>query len=312
MKSYLFTLFLFGFCLTGNEAAMCQFASGNYRVQYGVIGQNIYFQLMVSGIPYGMNGWTAVGFGNSMYSGLDVIAVRLLNGRVLVTDEYVRGYTRPFPDTNNVNVQSAQYTNGVLMATFSRPLNTHDYPYDTPINGCTPWKFAAGLNRMSADGSMFHHSSHYSILFQSRIMNGDETLSALDEYVAPGLRLWMLIALVSGVLLVMVVIVCCFMRIRIPRTKRQIDLIAARRKMRGKKKSTVNQNDEKSTAIVMNSMQTRNNSSGNTRKEKDEKVIRLQTILRGYIQRKCYREGILSTINEHFSTFYNAIYRNFL
>lgn len=29
-----------------------------------------------------------------------------------------------------------------------------------------------------------------------------------------------------------VVIVCCFMRIRIPRTKRQIDLIAARRKMR--------------------------------------------------------------------------------
>ncbi|CAJ0938182.1 unnamed protein product, partial [Mesorhabditis belari] len=99
-------------------------------------------------------------------------------------------------------------------------------------------------------------------------MNGDETLSALDEYVAPGLRLWMLIALVSGVLLVMVVIVCCFMRIRIPRTKRQIDLIAARRKMRGKKKSTVNQNDEKSTAIVMNSMQTRNNSSGNTRKEK--------------------------------------------
>ncbi|CAJ0938445.1 unnamed protein product, partial [Mesorhabditis belari] len=103
-------------------------------------------------------------------------------------------------------------------------------------------------------------------------MNGDETLSALDEYVAPGLRLWMLIALVSGVLLVMVVIVCCFMRIRNPRTKRQIDLIAARRKMRGKKKSTVNnQNDEKSTAIVMNSMQTRNNSSGNTRKEKLER-----------------------------------------
>ncbi|KJH50130.1 HECT-domain protein [Dictyocaulus viviparus] len=59
-------------------------------------------------------------------------------------------------------------------------------------------------------------------------------LSALDQHIAPGLRLWMLIALVSGVLLIMVVLVCCFMRIRIPRTKRQIDLIAAKRKMRNK------------------------------------------------------------------------------
>uniref|UniRef100_A0A915CDT6 Uncharacterized protein n=1 Tax=Parascaris univalens TaxID=6257 RepID=A0A915CDT6_PARUN len=62
--------------------------------------------------------------------------------------------------------------------------------------------------------------------------NYENSMAALDRYIAPGLRLWMLIALVSGVLLVMVVLVCCFMRIRIPRTKRQIDLIAARRKMR--------------------------------------------------------------------------------
>lgn len=59
-----------------------------------------------------------------------------------------------------------------------------------------------------------------------------EPASTLDRYVAPGLRLWMLIALVCSILLVMVVIVCCFIRIRIPRTKRQIELIAARRKMR--------------------------------------------------------------------------------
>ncbi|GMT19381.1 hypothetical protein PFISCL1PPCAC_10678, partial [Pristionchus fissidentatus] len=86
-------------------------------------------------------------------------------------------------------------------------------------------------------------------------MGGNEqTDSALDQFVAPGLRLWMLIALVSGVLLIMVVIVCCFMRIRIPRTKRQIDLIAAKRKMRRDRKSTSQQHDERSTAIVMNSM----------------------------------------------------------
>ncbi|WKY00420.1 hypothetical protein Q1695_014904 [Nippostrongylus brasiliensis] len=75
-------------------------------------------------------------------------------------------------------------------------------------------------------------------------------LSYLDQHIAPGLRLWMLIALVSGVLLIMVVLVCCFMRIRIPRTKRQIDLIAAKRKMR----KTSSKADERSQAIVMSSM----------------------------------------------------------
>uniref|UniRef100_A0A914BV69 Transmembrane protein n=1 Tax=Acrobeloides nanus TaxID=290746 RepID=A0A914BV69_9BILA len=58
------------------------------------------------------------------------------------------------------------------------------------------------------------------------------TSSALDQCIAPNLRLWMLIGLIGVILLIMVVIVCCFMRIRIPRTKRQIELIAARRKMR--------------------------------------------------------------------------------
>lgn len=60
----------------------------------------------------------------------------------------------------------------------------------------------------------------------------EEGMATLDQYVAPGLRLWMLIGLVGGVLLVMVIIVCCFMRIRIPRTKREIELNAAQRKMR--------------------------------------------------------------------------------
>ncbi|VDK58833.1 unnamed protein product [Anisakis simplex] len=76
---------------------------------------------------------------------------------------------------------------------------------------------------MTNDGGT-HHTGHNN--------NQENSMAALDQYIAPGLRLWMLIALVSGVLLVMVVLVCCFMRIRIPRTKRQIDLIAARRKMR--------------------------------------------------------------------------------
>uniref|UniRef100_A0AAF5RUE2 Uncharacterized protein n=1 Tax=Wuchereria bancrofti TaxID=6293 RepID=A0AAF5RUE2_WUCBA len=84
--------------------------------------------------------------------------------------------------------------------------------------------------------------------------NQDGSMAALDRYVAPGLRLWMLIALVSGILLIMVVIVCCFMRIRIPRTKRQIDLIAARRKMRKSILSAEHSPDDRAQPIVMNTI----------------------------------------------------------
>ncbi|KAE9554558.1 hypothetical protein FO519_002197 [Halicephalobus sp. NKZ332] len=96
-------------------------------------------------------------------------------------------------------------------------------------------------------------------------MGGYQPSSALDRYVAPGLRLWMLLALVLSILTVMVVIVCCFIRIRIPRTKRQIELIAARRRMR-KQRSASNaqqqgqqgpeqpEDNPKGQTIVLNSL----------------------------------------------------------
>ncbi|CAJ0575069.1 unnamed protein product, partial [Mesorhabditis spiculigera] len=155
----------------GSSAAICEFAAGNFRVQYGLMGQNIYFQLVLAGVP-NTNGWTAIGFGNSMFSGLDVIVIRLLNGRVHVTDEYVRGHTHPFPDTNSVSVTAASYQNGMIMARFSRPVQTGD-PYDHPLGGCSTWQFATILNRMGPDGSLYHHSMrpvpHVVCLEQCRI-----------------------------------------------------------------------------------------------------------------------------------------------
>uniref|UniRef100_A0A8R1TXU6 Uncharacterized protein n=1 Tax=Onchocerca volvulus TaxID=6282 RepID=A0A8R1TXU6_ONCVO len=101
--------------------------------------------------------------------------------------------------------------------------------------------------------------------------NYEGSMAALDRYVAPGLRLWMLIALVSGILLIMVVIVCCFMRIRIPRTKRQIDLIAARRKMRKSNLSAEHPPDEKTQPIVMNRVkQPVHQKEGNHREHEDD------------------------------------------
>uniref|UniRef100_A0A0R3S055 Transmembrane inner ear n=1 Tax=Elaeophora elaphi TaxID=1147741 RepID=A0A0R3S055_9BILA len=100
--------------------------------------------------------------------------------------------------------------------------------------------------------------------------NNEGSMAALDRYVAPGLRLWMLIALVSGILLIMVVIVCCFMRIRIPRTKRQIDLIAARRKMRKSILSAEHSPDEKAQPIVMNTAKQPVHQKGANRREHED------------------------------------------
>ncbi|KAL4003659.1 hypothetical protein ACH3XW_8520 [Acanthocheilonema viteae] len=102
------------------------------------------------------------------------------------------------------------------------------------------------------------------------INNNEGSMAALDRYVAPGLRLWMLVALVSGVLLIMVVIVCCFMRIRIPRTKRQIDLIAARRKMRKSTLSAEHSPDEKTQPIVMNTAKQSIHQKGGSRREHED------------------------------------------
>ncbi|VDN88456.1 unnamed protein product, partial [Brugia pahangi] len=100
--------------------------------------------------------------------------------------------------------------------------------------------------------------------------NQDGSMAALDRYVAPGLRLWMLIALVSGILLIMVVIVCCFMRIRIPRTKRQIDLIAARRKMRKSILSAEHSPDDRAQPIVMNTVKQSTHQKGSNRREHED------------------------------------------
>uniref|UniRef100_A0A914WKD0 Transmembrane inner ear n=1 Tax=Plectus sambesii TaxID=2011161 RepID=A0A914WKD0_9BILA len=87
--------------------------------------------------------------------------------------------------------------------------------------------------------------------------NDEEEVTALDRHVAPGLRLWMLIALISGVLLIMVVLVCCFMKIRIPRTKREIELMSAKRRLRKQRGNLPAQDvsgEIRSQTIVMHSL----------------------------------------------------------
>ncbi|VDD86551.1 unnamed protein product [Enterobius vermicularis] len=69
-----------------------------------------------------------------------------------------------------------------------------------------------------------------------KALNHSTTHHAFDGYILPGFRVWQLCAILKPAILRLftVVVVCCFSRVRIPRTKRQIELSAAKRKMRKK------------------------------------------------------------------------------
>lgn len=105
----------------------------------------------------------------------------------------------------------------------------------------------------------------------------EEGMSTLDQYVAPGLRLWMLIGIVGGVLLIMIIIVCCFMKIRIPRTKREIELNAAQRKMRKTAKNKQNINSNIISGSVVNG--SRNNYGQKNATEENKHHRKNQTIV---------------------------------
>uniref|UniRef100_A0A914DQ30 DOMON domain-containing protein n=1 Tax=Acrobeloides nanus TaxID=290746 RepID=A0A914DQ30_9BILA len=88
------------------------------------------------------NTWVAIAFGYSMNSGLDIAMIKVINGRVFVTDESVHHYGPPMPDySQNVQAQRASYANGVLRVTFSRPVFASEYFADHSLAGCTPWQF---------------------------------------------------------------------------------------------------------------------------------------------------------------------------
>uniref|UniRef100_A0A915C0D9 DOMON domain-containing protein n=1 Tax=Parascaris univalens TaxID=6257 RepID=A0A915C0D9_PARUN len=138
----------------------CSYRFGGYKLEWYLDGmQTVHFQLILSNIPFGAIGWTGVGFGNSMSTGLDVITVRVVGSHVSVNDESVVGYRRPWSDANqNVRMESASFNNGALRLHFSRPLRTNDAFADRNLSGCQPWQFPPTLSRMDPDGLIHVHA----------------------------------------------------------------------------------------------------------------------------------------------------------
>ncbi|KAI1725881.1 DOMON domain-containing protein [Ditylenchus destructor] len=128
-------------------AASCTFTDGSsYQLSWAVDRNDmIHFHLQYHNFPSGVNAWTGVAFGESMFDGLDALVIKVINGRITVSDEYVQGYGPSWPDRQqDVKSSERKLSNGVLSVRFSRSVRAHEIGVDKDLNGCSTWQFITG------------------------------------------------------------------------------------------------------------------------------------------------------------------------
>uniref|UniRef100_A0A0R3RXF6 DOMON domain-containing protein n=1 Tax=Elaeophora elaphi TaxID=1147741 RepID=A0A0R3RXF6_9BILA len=138
-------------------AAVCNYQQGQYKLQFARDQQNVHLQLTYHRYPTGTNTWTGVAFGHSMNDGLDFINVRVLDNKVLVTDEFVQGFRPPQLDAKqNIIVQSASLDNGNLRVRLARPVFSNDTA-DFSLANCLTWQFPFMLSPLDSAGKVRKH-----------------------------------------------------------------------------------------------------------------------------------------------------------
>uniref|UniRef100_A0A915PUU8 DOMON domain-containing protein n=1 Tax=Setaria digitata TaxID=48799 RepID=A0A915PUU8_9BILA len=136
--------------------AACQYQRGQYQLRFARDQQYVHLQLTYFRYPTGINTWTGVAFGKSMSDGLDFIGVRVLGDRILVSDEFVRGFRPPVLDVGqNIIVESASLFNGDLRVRLARPIFSNDTA-DFSLANCLPWQFPT-LSPLDPNGRILKH-----------------------------------------------------------------------------------------------------------------------------------------------------------
>ncbi|CAD5222550.1 unnamed protein product [Bursaphelenchus xylophilus] len=141
-----------------SDGNVCSFSDMDYKLQFFLDSKTgrVHFDLTYNNFPQQYDVWTGVAFGNSMF-GLDAVIVRVLGGRIIVTDEFTRGYGPSIPDSvQDVKMIGGSIQNGVLRVQFTKPVETNQRGQDAALNGCTPWQFVTGLSLASPS----HVSKH--------------------------------------------------------------------------------------------------------------------------------------------------------
>uniref|UniRef100_A0A1I8EC45 DOMON domain-containing protein n=1 Tax=Wuchereria bancrofti TaxID=6293 RepID=A0A1I8EC45_WUCBA len=137
--------------------AACKYQQGQYQLQFARDQQYVHLQLTYLQYPAGTNTWTGVAFGQSMNDGLDFISVRVLDNKVLVSDEFVQGFRQPkLDDRQNVIVQYASLHNGNLRVRLARPIISNDTA-DFSLANCLPWQFPIALSPLDPTGQIRKH-----------------------------------------------------------------------------------------------------------------------------------------------------------
>uniref|UniRef100_A0A915D250 DOMON domain-containing protein n=1 Tax=Ditylenchus dipsaci TaxID=166011 RepID=A0A915D250_9BILA len=104
-RQLLFCILLFFLGIHNIFCATCTYTdNSNYKLDWVVESQTgqIHFVLEYYNFPSGVSAWTGVAFGDSMYSGLDAVVVKVLNGQIYVSDEYVQGYQPSWPTNHRM------------------------------------------------------------------------------------------------------------------------------------------------------------------------------------------------------------------
>lgn len=89
--------------------------------------------------------------------------VKVINGRVIVTDESVHQYGPSMLDrSQDIQVHGGSYSNGVLRVSFSRPVFAVEGRADHPINGCTPWQVSNTI-QLSMNKTTLYQEKSFSL-----------------------------------------------------------------------------------------------------------------------------------------------------
>ncbi|CAD5217431.1 unnamed protein product [Bursaphelenchus okinawaensis] len=140
------------------DSNVCSFNDMDYKLQFFFNSKTnrVHFDLTYSNFPQHYDLWTGVAFGKSMF-GLDAVIVRVLGGRIIVSDEFTRGYGPSMADlVQDVKMVGGSIQNGVLRVQFTKPVETGQQGYDASLAGCTTWQFITGLSLASPN----HVSKH--------------------------------------------------------------------------------------------------------------------------------------------------------
>uniref|UniRef100_A0A914V4V9 DOMON domain-containing protein n=1 Tax=Plectus sambesii TaxID=2011161 RepID=A0A914V4V9_9BILA len=150
-------VFFFSQEVFAQSNSTCSFKDGTYSLswRYDPESRMVVFDLSAAAPQASPDFWTGVGFGESM-ADMDFIGVFVRNGQIGVADTNTNGHAQPVPDEiANVQILSFEFDNGIVSASFARPVVSPD-PKDKSLETCQTFQFPVSGGPIQGTGLTKH------------------------------------------------------------------------------------------------------------------------------------------------------------